>query len=291
MVARYNESLGINEIMGRVYALTGSNWIDSGAVATLPGGGGAGTARAGMEEGMGSYSLSGFPSIKDLSLESLKYNIMDKVFEKAGVTADNFEPDDIDYFIQGIGVGIDDNLTFGFLQSRGFLETAYDEYFFVSGKVITDATFLAFYIDLAGGSAAAGAYLFAQAEVTAAAGGLAMAGGVTAPAGVVIEVGSLGSLAGSAGCGIVAGLATKAAIKSEGFLQASKRAMNNLPANNAGNFSDRLRNLVGDPPSSMVNPQAHHVLPQKFKDFFKIGIFLRWDLYGYWVKSDPSIQY
>ncbi|MHB8124591.1 MAG: hypothetical protein ACYDEJ_02940 [Desulfitobacteriaceae bacterium] len=144
------------------------------------------------------------------------------------------------------------------------LQTAYDEYFFDAGKVITDASFLAFYTTTAGGSAGASAYLFAQAEVTATVGVVALAGGVTAPGGVVLEVGSLGSLAGSAGCGIVASLATKAAIKSNNLLMASRNARDGLPAQNAGTFRRNLSNLTGNTPA---NSHAHHNLPQKFKDF------------------------
>ncbi|MEA5023430.1 hypothetical protein SDC9_21106 [bioreactor metagenome] len=74
--------------------------------------------------------------------------------------------------------------------------------------------------------------------------------------GFVVEVGSLGSLAGSAGCGIIAGVATKAAIKSEGFLHASKNA-----ASTATNHSLKLKNnLLKGQSDPGPNHAAHHIV-------------------------------
>lgn len=73
------------------------------------------------------------------------------------------------------------------------------------------------------------AYLVAQAEVTATVGTVALAGGVTAPAGVILEVGSVSSLLGSAGCAVTSYVAIKAAQNSSKLLMASKNARDGLP--------------------------------------------------------------
>lgn len=288
LVARYNEELGIDESQGLVYSFMGDTWIDTGDYAGLPGSGGVGIADTDLDSDL--IKTDSF-FIKRLSLEELKYNVMEKVFDTLGISEDNFEPDDIDYFLQGVAVGIDDNVTFGLFQTLLRLPTAYDEYFFDAGKVITDAAFLTFYSNIAGVSGGAAVYLFAQAEVTATVSVVALAGGVTAPAGVVVEVGSLSTLAASAGCTVASNFAAKAAARSNNFLMASKNARDGLPTFNAGTFRSNLKKLVGDPPSGMVEPRAHHVLPQQFVDWFKSKkIVIHDPKYGTWLsKQDHNL--
>jgi hypothetical protein len=91
---------------------------------------------------------------------------------------------------------------------------------------------------------------------------------VTIPVGVVVEVGSVGSLVGGAGCAVVSFVAAKAASKANNILQASKVARSNLPNYNSGNFRSNLSARTGGVPSNMTKPQAHHMFPQKFRNFF-----------------------
>lgn len=197
----------------------------------------------------------------------------------------------MEYFLSGISASIDDNVTFGLLQRIGFIKTAYDEYFFNAGKILTDAAFLTYYSTLSGVSGGASVYLFAQAEVTAVTGVIVLAGGVTAPAGVVIEVGSVASLVGAAGCGVISIVAAKAAARSNNFLNASKNAMNNLPNYNAGNLRSNLSKYTGTNPAGY---HAHHNLPQKFRSFFakfkNLGLNIDDPKYASWVEGGKHLS-
>ncbi|KAA3610782.1 MAG: hypothetical protein DWQ01_07675 [Planctomycetota bacterium] len=70
-----------------------------------------------------------------------------------------------------------------------------------------------------------------------------------------------------------------------------------LIAKGAGKFVDEvfdagkgaLRTRMGKPPSGMVKPQAHHDLPQKFRDRFeRAGLDIDDPAHGRWVEGGPA---
>jgi len=57
----------------------------------------------------------------------------------------------------------------------------------------------------------------------------------------------------------------------------------------AGAKGGSLRSRMGDPPSGMTKPQAHHDLPQKFKgQFEKVGLDINDPKYGRWVEGGKA---
>ncbi|KTE89388.1 hypothetical protein AT727_13400 [Desulfitobacterium hafniense] len=227
LVARYNESLGINEIMGRVYALTGSNWIDSGAVATLPGGGGTGTARAGLEESK--TSRISLPSIEFIDFEGLKIDLRNKFLEKIGVDIFDLYEEEIQMITDGVATGIDDNFFFGLIQKFSRADTHYDDAYFLTGKIVVDAGAVVYFAGRAGTANAAADAAFARAAATAAAGGLTALTGVGAPVAVVEEGGAIVHVIAGVGGKIVAAAASAASGRSASILYADNGKLGSLP--------------------------------------------------------------
>jgi hypothetical protein len=59
--------------------------------------------------------------------------------------------------------------------------------------------------------------------------------------------------------------------------------------NVAGPCSGLLRRRMGQPPRGMRNPQAHHDLPNKFRDRFeRRGLDIDDSKYGRWVEGSPA---
>lgn len=58
------------------------------------------------------------------------------------------------------------------------------------------------------------------------------------------------------------------------------------------NFRSNLKKHIGNPPSSTANPEAHHVLPQKFVDWFSSkGINIHDPKFGSWVDKDIHLKW
>jgi hypothetical protein len=64
----------------------------------------------------------------------------------------------------------------------------------------------------------------------------------------------------------------------------------NIPAVAPPTDRGGLRRDMGQPPSGMTNPQAHHNLPWKFKDWFAQkgrGLNVNDSQFGRWVEGSP----
>jgi len=190
--------------------------------------------------------------------------------------------EDLDMFMQGISVGIDDNILFGLYNRFYGLAKYEDEYYYLVGHLIVDCGSVTFYSGLSVSSAAASQGLNAAAFASASAGELALATGVGAGAGVVTLSGALGLELTSVVARAASVAATAAALRSGDIMYATKNKLNNLPTNTAGNFRTHLKQLVGDPP--VVPSDAHHMLPQEFSYRFLGKVDIHDAKYGSWVE-------
>ena len=88
------------------------------------------------------------------------------------------------------------------------------------------------------------------------------------------------------GCGFVAlALATVDVAPKAKVLKAAKIL---TKAARRAKGSRKLRQALGDPPKGMTNPQAHHDLPQEFRDQFeRAGLDIDTKPYGRWVEGGP----
>ncbi len=131
------------------------------------------------------------------------------------------------------------------------------------------------------------------------AGGVAMGTGGTA-GGILTcaETLGLGCLAGAAAIGAGATLATEgvltgaraadSAAQSAAILMARRST---IPTIDPPTDRSALRRAMGQPPAGMKNPQAHHDLPWKFREWFagkSRGINVNDSQFGRWVEGSPE---
>jgi hypothetical protein len=192
------------------------------------------------------------------------------VLSLVGLSVDSFaDQEDSDYFLEGIAAGLDDNILYGWYNRLVGLDKNEDEFFYLTGHQIVSEASIAFWATTTIDSALASQASFALSSAEATGGLLLEATGVGAPGGLVLQADALKNVAIGAATGLVSTMATSATAHSVALLNSSTGKLNNLPTYNAGNLNTKLKATYGNPPSYMSKPQAHHVFPQKFRDYFK----------------------
>ncbi len=253
------------------YAYVNNNWSPTGGFAyngDLGGAlGGGGTAAARQGDSVSPASL--WTNIKNIDLDQIKNSLTNKALSLFGLSLNDFaDQEDLDYFRAGISVGIDDNVLYGAYNKFIGLNKYEDEFYYLTGHQIMDEVFLATWAAMATDSASIAQASFAKAAAEGTGGLLLEATGVGAVGGVVLHADALRNVATGVISGAIAGVATKNTAHSAMLLSETTGKIDSLPAYAKG-LNARLRAAYGDPPSYMTKPQAHHVFPQKFRNYFK----------------------
>ncbi len=175
---------------------------------------------------------------KKVELNYFEDLLAGKYLSNIGINYSDLDPNDKESFNLGVKVGIDDNLLFGLQQFFGILKPYYEDYYFINGKIQTDAVFMILYSEISR-KAITMAGVNAAEAFGKAAGGLALAAtGAGAPAGVILSGAAVKDLAETAGLVVISTVAATAAYNSGRNLLFSVNAEKRLSTNSGSNFNE-----------------------------------------------------
>jgi subtilisin family serine protease len=246
------------QTQGQVYSLNDGVWSTSAVYADIPDlGGSVVVAAIDSNYDPNSVTLTAMPRISHIKYKDAEISFTDSFLGGTGLTSTDFYPDEWDMFQKGVDVGIDDNYCFGLLQKLGIIHAYYDDYYFLSGKVLVDSIAIKQFTDLSNTAAMISIGADAVAVGSLAVGGVcALSGvGVTVTAGAGVVAG--GAIVASAELKIVAVLAITAANRSLNILNADNSKLSSTKPSEGGGYSSSIS--AGAPGSSSWNSAVNGI--------------------------------
>jgi len=164
---------------------------------------------------------------------------------------------------------------------------------YYGGRVLTDAVMA--YIGSVGMVLSAQLIISGLSGATASLFAEALSLGTATPVVAVTTAVSIASVTiGAIGAGFSFALAANAVANGTANNQELTNRLSNGDGYYKYNFKKNLTKKAGNPPSGMKDPQAHHVLPQKFEERFAElvdGINIHDPKYGSWVPKEEHLSW